>query len=356
VRGDLVEIGHRGLGVQEFSRAAARAVRRGIPFDGVCLLTLDPATLLPTGETLVEDALPAGAMPRLAEIELTEPDFNKFRVLARAKRPAAGLSEVTESILDRSRRHRELKRPYGFADELRAAIVGPGGAWGAITLLRETGRRRFTRADADLLGSLSSLLADGLRRTVLLDSAADAEDEGASVGLVVLGPEGTVESANPAARRWLEQLDADGPSMLPLPVRAVAEQARRAAFGDDGLEDATIAASATARVQARSGRWLVVRGSLLGEGPAARAAVTIEPAAAAELAPLICAAYGLTPRERAITELVARGSSTNEIALRLQLAPYTVQDHLKAIFEKVGVGSRGELVAQLFFRHYAPRL
>jgi hypothetical protein len=31
-----------------------------------------------------------------------------------------------------------------------------------------------------------------------------------------------------------------------------------------------------------------------------------------------------------------------------------VRDYVKAIFEKVGVSSRGELVAKLFAEHYAP--
>jgi hypothetical protein len=53
---------------------------------------------------------------------------------------------------------------------------------------------------------------------------------------------------------------------------------------------------------------------------------------------------------------VARGLPTSEIAGRLHLSAYTVQDHLKSIFEKSGTGSRGDLVARLFFDHYAPRL
>ena len=94
---------------------------------------------------------------------------------------------------------------------------------------------------------------------------------------------------------------------------------------------------------------------MLGDGPDPSVAVILEPAPSPELAPLIAAAYGLTDRERLVTEQVARGYSTSEIAGHLHLSPYTVQDHLKSIFEKTGVGTRGELVARLFFEHYAPR-
>ena len=113
---------------------------------------------------------------------------------------------------------------------------------------------------------------------------------------------------------------------------------------------------ARTRVRTLSGTWLVVRGSRLsGEGEA-RIAVTIEPARAHDLAPLIADAYGLTERERAVTQLVAQGLATEAIAGRLHISPWTVQDHLKSVFEKVGVSSRGELVARVFFEHYAPRL
>jgi DNA-binding CsgD family transcriptional regulator len=59
--------------------------------------------------------------------------------------------------------------------------------------------------------------------------------------------------------------------------------------------------------------------------------VIIEPAHPQEAAPLIIAAYGLSDRERAVTQLVLQGDATAEIARRLHISPLTVQDHLKQI-------------------------
>lgn len=55
------------------------------------------------------------------------------------------------------------------------------------------------------------------------------------------------------------------------------------------------------------------------------------------------------PRSRS-----GRRSAPSEIAAHLHLSAHTVRDHVKVVFEKVGVSSRGELVAKLFAEHYAP--
>lgn len=61
--------------------------------------------------------------------------------------------------------------------------------------------------------------------------------------------------------------------------------------------------------------------------------------------------HGLTQREVEIVILLARGLATKDVAAELTLSPHTVRDHIKTIFEKTGVNSRGELVARLFAEH-----
>ena len=350
LREDLVSLVHRGGDVREFSLDAARILRRAVPFDGICVLTFDPATVLPTGE-VIENGLPPEAMPRMTEIEVGEADFNKFPALALAQVPAGALSEATGGELDRSARHRDVRGPHGFGDELRAALVAGSATWGGITLLRERGAPDFTPAESRLLATLTPHLAEGLRRAVTHGALATGEPESTqATGVLLLDEDNTIVRANDAAEEWFEELPpvAAGDRAGGV-VAAVAGRARRAAAGED-------TADASARVRTASGRWLLIHGSVLGDEPGPRTVVILEPIGPIELAPLIADAFGLTDRERAITELVAQGLSTAAISERLFLSSWTVQDHLKSIFEKAGVGTRGELVARLFFEHYVPRL
>jgi DNA-binding CsgD family transcriptional regulator len=348
LRGDLVDVLHRAGDLREFSRRAARIVRRSVPFDGVCLVTLDPATALPTSE-LTENGLPAEALPRMARIEVDGKDVNTFREMLRSGHHVATLSEATRGELDLSVRHRELRSPNGFGDELRSVLASDGAVWGGFTLLRGEDHARFTPEEAELVASLSRHLAEGVRRTVLLTalSARPADDAG-QAGLVLLADDDSVVSTDSAGAAWLTELTDGGRSgYVTGPIAAVASRAR-AAHRDRLL--------ARARVPLPSGAWVVIRASLLAGDDEPKTAVTIEPARTHDLAPLVADAYQFTERERAVTQLVAQGLATAAISRRLQISTWTVQDHLKSIFEKVGVNTRGELVARLFFDHYAPRL
>jgi DNA-binding NarL/FixJ family response regulator len=52
----------------------------------------------------------------------------------------------------------------------------------------------------------------------------------------------------------------------------------------------------------------------------------------------------LTPREIDILELIARGLTYDEIAAQLSIALGTVQNHIKSIYRKLAVNSRGRAV------------
>ena len=92
-----------------------------------------------------------------------------------------------------------------------------------------------------------------------------------------------------------------------------------------------------------SGQWLTVQAaSLRGDDPGPdTVAVTLTPASAAELEPLRLALYDLTPREREVAKLLVRGAANDEIARALWISRYTVKDHVKAIYAKLGVARAG---------------
>ena len=83
LRHDLVRLADRGADVDEYARAAGRVLGRAVPFDGVCVVTMDPSTQLPTSE-FVDSGLPEPTRGRMAEIEGGGTDHNAFSALARS--------------------------------------------------------------------------------------------------------------------------------------------------------------------------------------------------------------------------------------------------------------------------------
>ncbi len=84
------------------------------------------------------------------------------------------------------------------------------------------------------------------------------------------------------------------------------------------------------------------------EGVANAIAVSVHGASAEDKLALVARAHGLTARERELVALVLEGLDTRELAKRMFISPYTVKDHLKSVFDKLGVHSRRELITGMF--------
>ena len=334
IRSEILRLADRDLDRYDFVRAATRVLRRAVPFDAMAGVWFDPETGLPVDEW-IDNSLAGGAGSRLPEIGLHETDITAFRQLAASGRAVASTSEATGGTLDRSR------RPRSVGDELRSVYFGDSGVWCGYVLYRERGAPDFTGRELDLIASLNGGPPDIQRVRLQQDLSSDVGD--GDPGLLLLDDRDGVEMTDAAAAVWLDELGAG--RRLPVVVSAVARRAREIASGDSGL-------AATARTRTASGRWITVRGWVLQNDSETRTAVTLEPARRSELAELLADAYGLTARERRVSRLVAQGLTNAAIAARLYLSIYTVQDHLKAIFDKLDVSNRGQLVARLFLDPY----
>ncbi|WP_051836178.1 helix-turn-helix domain-containing protein [Streptomyces sp. NRRL WC-3742] len=95
----------------------------------------------------------------------------------------------------------------------------------------------------------------------------------------------------------------------------------------------------------RFGEWWSVHATRLTGPPGAQTAVTVEPAPPQQRSTLLLSAYGLSLAQNRVATLVLRGCSTREISAELCISANTVQEHLTAVFDRLGVRSRRELVA-----------
>ena len=353
---DIGVVARAGLDLETFLAEAVESVCRAVPWVAACMATQDPGTQLLTS------ARKFGALQGVNDhdhefglVEFGAQEPTAFSEIARSPLPSIGVHAFHDGEVERSERMRSFIKPhFDFIDEARVVFRDGEQSWGAMSLFRGTDDHPFTEDEVAFLGSLSQQLALGVRAG-LLARVADAPPPIGPGGTAVLvvGPDNTLVQVSAGAEARIADLIATGAtSGDPLAaVGALVGAARRYARGESLTPPRS-------RVRGASGMWLVLQASPLTsfDGRTGDVVVTIEEARPPEIVALVVAAFDLTARERDVTQLVLQGVDTKEIAAALHVSAYTVQDHLKSVFEKAGVRSRRELIARIYFDQYVPRM
>jgi DNA-binding CsgD family transcriptional regulator len=347
VRERIAQLADQGLNPRELIHEVAQRVRQVVPYDRAAWTTTDVETLLQTELVLVEPDLDCDFNDKTARGELEGGDANRFDALERSGQYIATLLDATGGDAATSARHRDVLAPRGLHDELRLLARSGNVTWGAVALARASDTPPFSPDECRFLASIASQLGRGLRNGLLRGPLG--APTGGAAGMLVLSSELKLDMATDDARRWLARMPSPYVSKdyLPPVITLVAMQAQAAARGAIPIRPPR------ARALISGEGWLHVRADVLasatGEPP--RIGVMLEPAARSALQPLLFALYGLTARERAVTELLGAGHSTDHIASLLSLSRNTVRDHTKSIFAKTGVSSRPALTAALGTEH-----
>ena len=260
------------------------------------------------------------------------------------------LEQATRGRPERSTRYRELLLPAGIPHELRAAFVLRGRAWGAVHIARRESSGAFGQVDVATLARVAGAIAQAIRGSLRFD-AARRGDHAEAPGMIVLDARNEVELVTPPARELLAGMrpEAGVYSDLAPPAALLALAAFVREDGQAGVQGNQVT------VPSALG-WITLHASLPDGPRARRVAIVLERATGPQSATLRLEVNGVTSREREVATLLARGLSSAEIAETLVLSPYTVQDHVKSLYEKLGVRSRQELVARVFLDEYLPEV
>jgi DNA-binding CsgD family transcriptional regulator len=302
-------------------------VRRVVPYDMGGWMTLDPDSLLSTGAVRTGKTSPLVRQLWANEIETA--DLNNFPALARSGESVATLRSACDEQLDASPRY-QLHVDSGLADEARIMLPGSDGSpWGAACLHRAHGSRPFSADEQRFLSTVAAEIGAALQRS--LARRPETSSLPAAPGVVVLGPDLEVVAKTAEAQQFLDLLP--GESDATLYCLAAGQTAGTRA--------------ARVRVRLRDGRWLLLYAAHLPGAPESSGgvAVVLERAPRADVASVLLRLHGLSAREQEVTRLLWQGLATDAIAKALHISRHTLRDHVKAVFAKVGVASRSELMA-----------
>lgn len=319
--------------MESLANAVFAAIAAEVPFSFACLATTDPISGL-INAAYKSSPLPLGEED-FAAAEYGAPDINQFTELAQRAVPVGVLSIDTNGHPEQCRRLREYMTPqFGFSDELRLVCRGQTTTWGVLALYRGQDEPPFTAAEGLLVASAHEVVADAVRRVLYADNPATPTTSDAPVVLIVDATDRVVDMSS-GTEKVIEELGGWDHGSLPASVLFVAVSAR------------TTGRPVEARIPVATGGWLRARAvALTGAASERPVVLTVERADPATVGQMTIAARGLTAREQEIVAHILQGASTKDVAAALHLSPHTVQDHLKSVFDKLGVSSRRELIGQ----------
>ena len=330
----LHSLADAALDADALRHEAVALLQRTIGFDRWCWPLADPEALIPLSGLAQHDYGPS--VPRVLELEFSGADVAAMDDVARRRSPVGALSRETGGDLGRSLRWDEVLRLLGIGDEAVLACRDRLGCWGWLKAYRDRSDRAFSPDELVLLADVAAALGRGLRRAHGRTASA-LPLASTSAGVVALDDRLAPVSTTAAAREWMSALPGAAVyaafGMLPAMVYPVAMKARR---------------GEVARVLERTveGRWVLIEAATLDGAGADSVAVTFRNPTPAETFDRLARIYGLTSRERDIVAAVAAGHDTAAMSALLSISPLTVQDHLKAIFDKTGVRSRAALASR----------
>jgi hypothetical protein len=283
----ITRLSKQGLDMVAFWHACTPVLADAVPhYMAPCCYTIDPASCLITSH--FQEGMPEFP-PEWIAMEYVEDDVNQLTDVTRSPDGISTLYEATGGDASSSPRW-HANMTLGGDQEMIAALRTRGGdVWGALGLYREPERPLFDPYEKAFLAAISPLMADAVRRALLVGESADPEGPDAP-GMIVLGSGWRPESMSPGVEEWLRDLP-DGnwaASRLPTAVLAVAGRAARSATSTGDPTEVAVA-----RVLTRSGRWVVLHGVPLAAVDNQRVAVIVEPAHPSRIGPT--ADVGLWP-------------------------------------------------------------
>lgn len=227
----------------------------------------------------------------------------------------------------------------GYEEDLHASFVMAGQSYGHLTLARRTGS--FPASAVRFVESAVPIVTQSLRRLLAKETLESVPGE--SVGLLFVDARGNVSAANTLGDDILTRSLSSDPLFTRNPLAAVVELARRELVNPTGapLPRVVYLERDTQR------RYRLVAERMRGRpDDPAQVLIMAEPIRALDSVELLRTA-GLSEREAEVSMLLLRGFKSAEGAASLGMSEHTFLSHIKSVYRKLGVGSRGELASLL---------